>query len=315
MARNGELENMEVLGELTNLEYLELNLDALHGHQPQYESIKNLKNLKKLNLDTVYNLDFLYELENLEELEIDLTFYNYLLEPIRQMKGLKKLSLISCHSQYPDGFACLQELPELKYLKIEDMEFDDPVDGLFALDKLEELHITGCKLYAFPASVAVGEDLQVLNFTGTYFRVMPGYGEYMYVGYEDPGAFQEVLDQYFQAISLKELYLDFCIFDNLSGLRNLTNLEVLSLTRCELTELPVDYVAGCDSLRELNLERNTISDISFVAELPALESINLWDCYVTDLSPLLQCENLQYVNAKNNPVSDNPLNGVKVILD
>lgn len=315
LSENGLAKDLRAIGDLTNLEYLELDINASNGGQPQYDTIKNLKNLKKLSLNTVYELDFLYDLEQLEELEIDLTFYNNLMEPIKQMKNLEKLSLISCHSQYKDGFSCLMELPNLKYLRIEDMEFEDPVDELFALGNLEELHITGCDMYVLPLAVTVGDNLKVLNLASTDFRVMPGYGEYMYVGYDDPTAFQSVLDKYFAATSLEELYLDWCVFDNLSGLGHLSNLKVLSLNYCDLTQLPGEALNGCESLRELYLRGNQISDISFVENLPALEYINLWDCYVTDISPLRKCKKLQCVNVKNNPISSNPLLGVEVISE
>lgn len=314
---NDALEKMSVLGELTNLEYLELDLDTLNGRQPEYQSIGKLKNLKKLALEVVYELDFLYELDQLEELIIDLTFYNYMLEPIRQMKNLESLTLLRCHSQFNDGFACLSELPNLKKLTIASMEFDedDPVDGLFALENLEELHINSCSIYTAPYGVTVGDNLKVLDLAYTKFRVMPDYGEYMYVGYDDPIIFQTVLDPYFGASSLEELYLDYCTFIDLSGIGNLSNLRVLSLNRCDLTELPGTDLAGCESLQELYLSSNLISDLSFAQNLPALEIIDLRDCYVTDLSPLRQCKQLKYVNVKNNPISNNPLMGVKVITE
>lgn len=315
LSENGLAKDLRAIGDLTDLEYLELDINASNGGQPQYDTIKNLKNLKKLSLNTVYDLDFLYELDQLEELEIDLTFYDNMMEAIKQMKNLEKLSLISCHFPFEDGYSCLRELPKLKYLRVEDMKFEDPVDGLFALGNLEELHITGCIIDVKPSAVTVGENLKVLNLASTDIRVRPGYGEYVSVGYEDPTAFQNVLDKYFEATSLEELYLDWCVFDNLSGLGNLSNLEVLSLNYCDMAQLPGEAVTGCESLQKLYLRGNQISDISFVENLPALEYINLWDCYVTDISPLRKCKNLQYVNVKNNPIASNPLLGVEVISD
>lgn len=315
LSGNGLAKDLRAIGELADLEYLELDINASNGGQHQYDTIKNLKNLKSLALDTVYELDFLYDLDQLEELEIDLTFYNNLMEPIKQMKNLEKLSLISCHSQFTDGFTCLMELPNLKYLRVEDMEFDDPVDGLFTLGQLEELHITRCDMYVAPLTVTVGENLKVLNLTSTNFRVMPRYGEYMYVGYDDPTSLQSVLNKYFKATSLEELYLDWCVFEDLEGISELSNLEVLSLNYCDLMELPGTDLTGCESLRELYLRGNQISDISFVMNLTALEYIDLRDCYVTDISPLRKCKNLQYVNVRNNPISSNPLVGVEVISE
>ena len=312
LSENGKLEKFEALGELTGLEYLEFNISCLHGNQPKYEEIGKLKNLKALTLHTVYNLDFLYELEQLEELEIQLTFYNYLLKPIYKMSNLRSLTLSQCNSQYEEGFVGLSQLSELKTLTINQMEFDDPMDGLFTLDTLEELHITHSKFYMPPNEVTVSDNLKVLDLSYTDFITMPGYGEYRYVGYEDEAVAQSVLQNYFSATALEELYLDYYLIGDLSGLNNLSNLKVLSLQRCDLTEIAETDLSGCTLLEELYLSKNQISNINFAKNLPNLKHIELEDCYVTDLTPLQDCAKLQYVNAKNNPITVNPLTNVEV---
>uniref|UniRef100_UPI004055B4FF leucine-rich repeat domain-containing protein n=1 Tax=Acetatifactor sp. TaxID=1872090 RepID=UPI004055B4FF len=312
IAENDELQNFEALADLTNLTHLEFNINSLHGGQPEYAEIGGLKNLKSLRLHTVYNLDFLYELKQLEELEIQLTFYNDLLEPIRQMQNLKTLTLSQCNSQFDDGFACLNELPNLQALTISKMEFEDPADGLFALPNLEELRITSSTFSIAPGQVTVSDKLKVLDLSYTEFITMPESGEYMYVGYEDAAIAQSVLQNYFAATGLEELYLDYYFVSDLSGLNNLSNLKVLSLSRCELTEMP--DMTGCPMLEKLYLSDNQISDISFVTNLPELRYIDLEDCYVTDIMPLKECTKLEFVNIRNNPISSDTLTDVNVLI-
>lgn len=312
LSENGQLVDFEGMSGLAGLTYLEFNINSLNGEQPDCDMLGNLKNLKGLALHTVYDLDFLYELEQLEELEIRLTFYDYVLEPIRKMTNLKTLTIAQCHSRYDDGFACLSELPELKSLTIDRMEFDEPVDGLFALGNLEELRITGSKFYVAPIAVTVGENLKVLDLSYTEFITMPGYGEYIYVGYEDEAIAQSVLQNYFSAAALEELYLEYYLISDLSGLSNLSNLKVLSMERCDLTEIAERDLAGCRMLEELYLSSNQISDIGFVRNLPNLKIITLADCYVADMTPLMECANLRYVDIRNNPIGENPLTGVEV---
>lgn len=313
LAENGKLQDYTPIGDLVNLEYLDFDLNALHGNQPEYSGISNLKNLKHLSLNTVYNLDFLYELTNLEELEINLTFYNHLLEPIRNMSHLKTLTLSGCNSQYTDGFACLKELPELTKLTIEGMSFDDAVDGLFQLEALEELHFKSCRFYTAPMNIVTGEKLKVLEMTYAEFITMPGpESEYYYVGYNDEEIMQTVLNQYGQCSGLEELYLEGVIVKDFSFLRNLSALRILSMPYCEIQAIAKEDMAGCTKIEELNLQKNTISNLDFAANLTNLKKINIKDCYVSDLSPLISCERLQYVNAKGNPISENPLEAVMV---
>lgn len=313
LSENGQVVNYDVLSGLTNLTFLELNINALHGEQPDCSGIGNLKNLKTLVLHTVYDLDFLYELEQLEELEVRLTFYNYLLEPIRKMHNLKSLTLAQCNSQYEDGFAALSELTELKSLTIEQMDFDTPADGLFVLDTLEELRITNCSFYVAPMQVVAGENLRVLDLSYTEFITMPDSGPYVYVGYADESVSAGVLQNYLNATTLEELYLDYYLLSDISGLNNLSNLKILSLNRCDLPGMVEADLVGCPLLEELYLASNQISDISFVKNLPNLERIDLEGCYVTDMKPLLECPNLKYVNVLDNPITVNPLDGVEVI--
>lgn len=314
LSGNFWLEDMSALGEVPNLEYLELSINPSYGMQYEYTSVKNLKNLEKLVLKNIYELDFLYELDQLKDLKIDFTYCDNFMAPIAQMNNLERLSLISCYSKSPDNYACLKELPNLKYLRMEGMDFTEPVEELFSLENVEELHIVSCNMEVSPSNVLVSDKLKVLDLSATNFRMMPVHGEYIYMGYEDTETFQKVLDKYLQVASLEELYLDWCNFEDLSGVENLSNLEVLSLARCNLPELPNTSLEGCESLRKLYLQGNQIRDISFVENLPALKHIDLWDCYVTDLSPLEKCEKLDYVNVKNNPIAGNPLVGVEVII-
>lgn len=313
LADNGELQELAEMGNLVNLEYLDLDLNALNGKQPEYACISNLKNLKHLSLNTVYDLDFLYELTNLEELEIKLCFYNNLLEPIRKMSHLKELTLIQCNSQYPDGFACLQELPELKKLTIENMSFQERADGLFRLDTLEELHVRSCQFYTIPSDIAANKSLKVLELTYVEFMMMPeAEKEYYDIGYDDEEIMQDILNQYGDCSGLKELYIEGCALKDLAFLHNLSALKVLSMPHCQIQTIEKEDMAGCMLIEELYLQENQISDLNFVTGLSHLRSINLEKCNVSDLSPLTFCKRLRYVNVKENPIAENPLEGAVV---
>ncbi len=308
LSENSQLSNLDGLGTLQELEFLELNINSLYGEDPEYQEIGKLKNLKSLALHTVYELDFLYELDQLEKLEVRLTFYDDVLYPIAQMKNLEELTFAQVHAWHMkmEDFALLQELPKLKKLTIDKVEFDEPVDTLFAVDGLEELYITSCYFEFAPTQINVGDNLKVLDLSGTRF------GDNYNGTWEDD---QEVLRMFCEATTLEKLNLNYYDMTDLSVLNNLANLKEVSLYCCELTKIPEATFQGCEALETLNISMNQVADIRFVKNLPKLKYLDLWEGYVTDLSPLLNCSQLRYVDARRNPIAENPLTNVVVITE
>ncbi len=308
LSENGELRDFTGIGTLQELEFLELNINSLSGGQPEYAEIGELKNLKSLALHTVYNLDFLYELKQLEKLEVRLTFYDDVLLPIAQMKNLKELTLAQTNTWSMDmeHFKGLQELPQLKKLTIDKMDFEDPVDELFAIDGLEELEITSCGFEVPPAKITVSDKLKVLDLSGTYF------GDYYNGG---PQEEQEVLEHYCRATTLEKLDLTYYDVTDVAVFENMSNLKELSLRYCELTDIPETTFRGCDSLERLDISNNQIADLSFVKNLPNLMFLEMREGYVADLSPLLDCTQLKCVDVRANPIAENPLTNVAVITE
>lgn len=308
LSENSKLADLEGLGTLQELEFLELNINSLYGEDPEYQEIGNLKNLKSLALHTVYELDFLYELEQLEKLEVCLTFYDDVLLPIAKMKNLKELTLaqINTWGRIVEDFGVLQELPQLKKLTIDKMQFEDPVDDLFDVDGLEELRITSCSFEIAPTKIVVSDALKVLDLSGTSF------GDNYNGTLEDD---QEVLRLYCEATNLEKLDLTYYDVTDLSVLNKLTNLRELSLCYCELTDIPETTFSGCDLLEKLDLSNNQIADISFVKNLPNLKVLEMREGYVADLSPLLDCPLLRCVDVRANPIAENPLTNVVVITE
>ncbi len=308
LSENSKLSDLEGIGTLQELEFLELNINSLYGEDPEYQEIGNLKNLKSLALHTVYELDFLYELDQLEQLEVRLTFYDDVLLPIANMKNLKELTLAQTNTwgMAMENFALLQELPQLKKLTIDMMQFEEPVDELFAVDGLEELRITSCGFEIAPTKIIVDDNLKVLDLSGTYF------GDNYNGTLEDD---QEVLRLYCEATDLEKLDLTYYDMTDLSVLNKLTNLKELSLRSCELTKIPETTFQGCESLEKLDLSMNQVADISFVKNLPNLKYLEMREGYVTDLTPLLTCPLLRCVDVRLNPIAENPLTNVVVITE
>lgn len=90
---------------------------------------------------------------------------------------------------------------------------------------------------------------------------------------------------------------------SLEDLQYFPNLT--SLTLVEQAEI-ADYsqVRKCPLLNDLNLRSDSLSDISFMTELPYLSYLYLENNEISDLQPILQCKNLRGLEIAKNPVDD-----------
>ena len=224
------------------------------------------------------------------------------------MKNLQDLTLSQINEwTLPEGhFALLQELPQLKKLTIDKVQFEKPVNELFTVDGLDELRITNSGFEIVPSQIIVGDNLKVLDLSGTYF------GDYYNGNTKDE---QEVLNLYCKATNIEKLNLSYFDVTDLSVLNKLTNLKELSLSNCELTNIPETTFEGCTQLEKLDLSYNQTADIRFVKNLPHLKFFEIREGYVTDLSPLMDCPLLRYADVRENPIAENPLTDVVVITE
>ena len=71
--------------------------------------------------------------------------------------------------------------------------------------------------------------------------------------------------------------------------RQLTNVRVLDMSRCNLRTLPKDAFKGTPNITMLKLSGNYIGpeshDVEFIKQLPHLESLDLSNCMLNQLSP------------------------------
>jgi len=312
LAENDDLENFSGLGKVQSLECLITDLFGIYSDNAFYKEVVKLKNLKTLALNGADNVDFLNELPQLERLDIDSSDKD-MLSAIGKMKNLKELTLDRCFTSWwnLEEMDYLKELKELRVLNIYSMEFEDAVNGVFQVESLEELHLTYCTFREGPDEVLFSDKLRVLDLRGTKIY---GYSRNEgSLGYEEGSVAQGVLNAYTKAPALEEVYLDRYEIKNLLEISNMPSLKRLSLQNCELTDSQKNVLKNATSLEYLNLSYNDITDIDFAENLVNLQRLDIVDCYVTDLSPLLKCPALRYVDAKDNPIYLNPLVDVKVV--
>ena len=113
---------------------------------------------------------------------------------------------------------------------------------------------------------------------------------------------------------------------DLSPLAGLTDLRWLRLSNNLIWD--ISHLSSLTELRGLTLNVNAVSDISHLSDMIHLERLNIWDCDIVDLSPLVENAGLSgkkdFIDLRDNPLSDISINthipvlrerGVRVRLD
>ncbi len=313
LTENRELKDFTGVGNLQNLEGMVIESNSVSRDDPLFTDMGTLKKLKTLILSGPDNLDFLDKLPQLEKVELYHSWESDLMLHLANLKNLKELRLERCNTYHwdYDTIDNLKSLPQLKVLTISGMEFRKEANGIFTLEALEELHLNNCTFEKPPKEVVFGDKLRILDLRGTDFKGL--YYSEECIGYEEKSVSQGVINAYSEADSLEEIYLDHCEVKSLYRICQLPNLKVLSLKSCELTDWYGDALGNATSLEILCLAYNDITDIDFTGKMINLQRLDIMDCYVTDLSPLLNCPKLRYVDARENPIAENPLVNVKVV--
>ncbi len=82
-----------------------------------------------------------------------------------------------------------------------------------------------------------------------------------------------------------------------------TREETLDLSKCKMTELP-EELRQCVWLKELNFNKNKVSDLSLLSELLNLNNLYCADNQILDLSPLTNSLTLNVLYLKDNQIMD-----------
>jgi Leucine-rich repeat (LRR) protein len=305
---NGQLNDFSVLGELSELKSLYLDISALNGDQPDLSVIGRLANLDTLRLADVYDVSFIQELNGLTFLSIDTAIDTSIVTSISHMANLEILDVINCGESSLEQIELLGELSNLSELYVENMELSGDMTGLFELPGLSYLSVANCRFYEPLSPIDWPSTLTGLDISGvTFFDITESYGGFYTAGNENKLALQSFLSMLGECTSLQYLNASECIIEDTSFLGNLTSLQNLNLMNCDIEEFAPDSLSRCSGLQYLDISGNTITSIEDLSQMKDLSLLYMENNYVTDLTPLVFCEALYYVNIANNPVETNPL--------
>lgn len=333
---SGPMTDYAALSVLTGLEELNLESSAIRD----VNFLKSLTNLKVLSLvDTeAISLEPAGELSQLRSLRLEDNTSARDYDFLSRLTGLETLILDKDTSQPDPGLSSLEQLADLevcglmsvsvlgnlkslKSLKIHGCNIDE-IQSLSSLSGLEKLSCYSSWTYQAPLRSLNFLDgmtsLKYLDFCGIEDdSFWNSYGRNMEIYGDISGALNHV--------GLEELYLNKCVFgidfgrltDNPSlrvlqmkevGLKKNFHIESYSgMTDIWYDDVSMDeniqFLTHYPGLRELYLDGNQITGVSFAAGLKELQRLGINNNYVTDLTPLNQLEKLEYLDIRQNPVS------------
>ena len=147
MRKNSRITDVSMIGQLTNLEYLDINNPtAVKG----FNQLKNLHKLKILTIESTplddKNMEFLADLSELTEINFEGTqITGSGLVHLKSLKNLTKLNLKN--TKVNQGIEYLKSLTNLKELDLEGTKISDSeMVHLQSLKNLEKLNLTGTKI-------------------------------------------------------------------------------------------------------------------------------------------------------------------------
>ncbi|GFH90529.1 internalin-A [Lachnospiraceae bacterium] len=291
------------LAELSNLTYLKLeDNNTLQDYSP----VASLTNLHTLVID-----------KSTSQADPDLS-------PLQQLEDLDMCGFIS--------ISFLNRMSSLKHLSIHSCNLDE-VSALSGLTGLETLTCYSVWTYAVPLRdvnfIDNMPNLKSLDFSGaTSDNSWGGFQYYTQILGD--------ISNVFNHPSLETLILNNCMFNiEFNKITENPALKHLELKEVELKEnfyveayngmidiwyddLSLDdhinFLSNYPNLEVLYLDGNQLTNIQFASALHKLTTFSIKDNYVTDLSPLHQAENLEYLDIRTNPINSTIENDGSILI-
>lgn len=247
---NGVLESIYKLKNVTAL-----TIERYCPDEPIFTGIENLKSLKKLDIsvDSEYTADLapLSKLDKVEDLRI-LAFHTKNLDKISEMKSVRKLML---HSMDDDDLSFLSKMTGLEELSLlyVNSSFGPSLEYL---DKVKKLFIADITDGADMSRIYRMKNLEDLVLTGEFFTTR-GIG---------------------QLEKLKSLGVMLCTYSDMSGLKNCSSLEKLTVYNCDTPYFDAKDIEGMTQLKTLSFSCAEIDNYTSLKTLSGLEEMRLDFC-------------------------------------
>ncbi len=273
--------DIEPLRNKVSLSELSLNdLDLVEDLSP-IESLTSLQKLKLVDMpDNADSLPNLAKLTLLKDIEIDAQY-------VDSLEGMSQIETLIASSSFDSNPAILSTLTSLENLEVDLYNFlhEEVIYELcLAISEHENLKSLKCNL---------------LSVSDTY-NVTPLFKSKNIVD----------LNLNNTNMSAQDIYLDF------SEVEDNTSIKKLSLNNSMIIDIndndgakklgayADDFLSHFKGVEELYIRENEIKSLAFVKYMPNLKTLDIGDNYITDVSPLLECKNLETLICDNNSIKN-----------
>ena len=236
----------------------------------EIESITKLTGLFQGASGRIISLEGIEYAKNLETLLLDFQILNDISQ-IKELKGLKKLSLGNAVYGRVVDLSPISELTNLTYLdlsknSISDLSFINNLTNVTHLD----LHSNMSHKIDI-SQIQSLENLETLRLSNLN---------------------NESSKYLSKFTKLKELVMSGCNIEDISMLENLTHMEKLDLQSNNIEN--ISALSNMVNLKSLNLGSNKIVNISTLSNMVNLETLNIEKNKILDLSPLKDLNKISY---------------------
>lgn len=254
LLENYETTDYEFVKGLTGLKEFGL-MTSFNFDDSDMPDLSALSNVTKLYLGNFESFDNLKYMTNVEELIIDDGGYGDFgsSNSLLQLPNLRSLTLIN-GSISPEMLEQIAEVEGLEYLDFYSSYLWSDISPIMNMPNLQELRLDYASFMLDTDNVAESEHLRILDMSNA---MISKYNTDQWADKED--------------------------------------IEAEKLQ---------DALAKLHGMEELSLEDLTISSVDFAAGMENLKMLNIMDNYVTSLEPLANLPKLQVVVCETNPISD-----------
>lgn len=243
------------------------------------ERALRLQGLSNKDYDQLTHLDLsflgiqsLEGIEALEQLE-SLDLSDNMILDISQLSGMKHLEILDLQNNQIEDLTPLQDASELSVLLIR----NNPIESIQPLEGL----IGQLKTTDFLTEIEFNDDA-----FETYLRTSIGKDEQI---------------TYYDLERIKRIDLRETQVKDITGIGFAKNLEQL------IIDSPVDglkEIASLDNLKQLVIQNNKISNLSFIKGLTKLKHLDLSNNKIKSIEALENLVSLSYLNLKQNQIED-----------
>ena len=274
------------IGQLNNLQTLDLSETQITEIPPQIGQLKNLKSLdlgggivgqtpiKKLPVE-------IGQLNNLQTLNLSGTQITEIPPQIGQLKNLQYLNL--SRTQITEIPPQIGQLKNLQYLNLSWAQITEIPPQIGQLKNLQYLNLSRTQITEIPPQIGQLKNLKSLDLGGDIFRQT---------------SIKKLPVEIGQLNNLQYLNLPWAQITEIPPqIGQLKNLQYLNLSWAQITEIP-PQIGQLKNLQYLNLSRTQITEIPpQIGQLKNLQYLNLSRTQITEIPPQIgQLKNLQYLN-------------------